>query len=132
MDLPYADDPSWEADIVKLEQRSTEAFLERDLRQLDALFSDELLINSPINRIHDKAKLLSLLGAGVIGHVYCKVEHEVIRRDGDLVIVMGSDVIKDTPSGPTVRRRFTNVWRKEAGGWRLFVRHANVIGEANK
>jgi len=37
---------------VKLEQRSTEAFLERDLRQLDALFSDELLINSPIDRIH--------------------------------------------------------------------------------
>ncbi|HXU54720.1 MAG TPA: hypothetical protein VN744_04750 [Casimicrobiaceae bacterium] len=51
-DSPYADDPGWEADIVKLEQRSTEAFLERDLRQLDALFSDELLINSPIDRIH--------------------------------------------------------------------------------
>ena len=52
MDSPYADDPAWEADIVKLEQLSTEPFLERDLRQLDALFSDELLSNSPIDRIH--------------------------------------------------------------------------------
>jgi len=60
------------------------------------------------------------------------VEHEVIRRDGDLVIVMGSDVVKDTPSGPTVRRRFTNVWRKEAGRWKLFIQHANVIGEVNR
>jgi hypothetical protein len=39
---------------------------------------------------------------------------------------------RDAPSaglvaGQTVERRFTNIWKNEAGTWRLFARHANVI-----
>jgi hypothetical protein len=38
----------------------------------------------------------------------------------------------DAPSaglvaGQPVKRRFTNIWRKEDGTWRLFARHANVV-----
>jgi hypothetical protein len=40
--------------------------------------------------------------------------------------------IGDAPSaglvaGQIIKRRFTNVWKNEAGTWRLFARHANVI-----
>jgi hypothetical protein len=40
--------------------------------------------------------------------------------------------ITDAPSaglvaGKTIKRRFTNIWKKEDGTWRLFARHANVI-----
>ena len=30
-------------------------------------------------------------------------------------------------AGQTVRRRFTNIWKKEGDTWRLWARHANVI-----
>jgi hypothetical protein len=30
-------------------------------------------------------------------------------------------------AGQVTRRRFTNIWKKEGGTWRLFARHANVI-----
>jgi ketosteroid isomerase-like protein len=40
---------------------------------------------------------------------------------------MGSDTVKNSASEPTLRRRFTNIWRKEGDRWRLYVRHANVI-----
>lgn len=132
MESLHTGELDWKAEIVGLEHRANEAFLKCDLEQLDLLFSDELLVNSPMNRINDKTTLLSLLGAGVIRHVFSAFEHELIRRNGDLVVVMGSDQVKDTPSGPTVRRRFTNIWRNEAGGWRLYVRHANVIGQATE
>ena len=132
MESLQAEDLDWKADIVGLEHRANEAFLKCDLEQLDKLFSDDLLVNSPMNRVNDKSTLLSLLGAGVIRHVFSAFEHEVIRRSGDLVVVMGSDEVKDSPSGPTVRRRFTNIWRKEAGGWRLYIRHANVIGQVSE
>ena len=46
-----------------------------------------------------------------------RCEHELIRRDGTRVIVMASEVVKDSPSGPMVRRRCTNIWRKRLG-WR--------------
>jgi hypothetical protein len=40
--------------------------------------------------------------------------------------------LSDAPSaglvaGQPVKRRFTNIWKKERDGWRLFARHANVI-----
>lgn len=125
--MDHADDGNWQTAITAVEEAANAAFLERDLARLDRLFSDELLVNSPINRINDKKTLLELLGSGTIGHVYSKFEHELIRRDGDLVIVMGRDEVKNSASEPTLRRRFTNIWRKESSGWRLFVRHANVI-----
>jgi ketosteroid isomerase-like protein len=117
----------WQAEIVAVEEAANTAFLKRDLARLDQLFSEELLFNSPINIVNDKQKLLDLLGAGVIGHVSSAFKHELVRRDGDLVIVMGSDTVKNSPTEPALRRRFTNIWRKEGDRWRLYIRHANVI-----
>jgi ketosteroid isomerase-like protein len=117
----------WQAEIVAVEEAANTAFLNRDLARLDQLFSEELLVNSPINIVNTKPKLLELLGTGVIGHVSSSFKHELIRRDGDLVIVMGSDTVKNSPSEPTLRRRYTNIWRREGDRWRLYVRHASVI-----
>src|ERR1051325_10883956 len=102
----------WRAEIAAVEDEANEAFLRRDLEKLDELCSDDLVVNSPINRINDKKKLFELLGSGVIGHVSSTFEHELIRRDGELVLVMGSDRVKNSESEPTLHRRFTNIWRK--------------------
>jgi ketosteroid isomerase-like protein len=123
-------DDSWRAEIAAVEEEANEAFLSRDLDRLDRLFSDDLLVNSPINVINDKKQLLRLLRTGVIGHVSTTVEHELIRRDGDLVVVMGSDAVKNSADEPTLARRFTNIWRREGDRWRLYIRHANVIAAA--
>ncbi|HEY1290024.1 MAG TPA: nuclear transport factor 2 family protein [Burkholderiales bacterium] len=122
-------DGSWQAEIVAIEERTNAAFVNRDLEQLEHLFSDELVVNSPINLVNDKKKLLELLGSGAIGHVSSTIRHELIRRDGDLVVVMGSDAVQDSPSEPVLQRRFTNIWRREGDRWRLYIRHANVIAK---
>jgi ketosteroid isomerase-like protein len=122
-------DSEWEAEIIALEEEASRAFVERDLERLDRLFSDQLVVNSPINRVNDKQKILELLGARIIGHVFCRLKHELVRRDGDLVIVMGSDVVQNGPTDPTLLRRVTNVWRREQQGWRLYIRHATIVGE---
>jgi len=128
--LDNAQETDWRAEIAAVEEEANEAFLRRDLEKLDELFSDDLVVNSPINRINDKKKLFELLSSGVIGHVSSTFEHELIRRDGELVLVMGSDAVKNSESEPTLHRRFTNIWRKEGGRWRLYIRHANVIGRS--
>ena len=120
----------WQSDITRVEENANAAFLARDLQRLDELFSDDLVVNSPINRVHDKRKILELLGSRAIGHVSSTYEHELIRRDGDLVIVMGADAVRNRESEPIVRRRFTNVWRREGDRWRLYLRHATVIAQS--
>lgn len=122
VDLEPITDP-----ILALEQAGREAFLARDLRTLENLWSDALQVNSPINRVHSKQQVLALLGAGVIAHTALDATVELVMRHPDTVVVMGSERVVDDPAAPAVHRRFTNVWRREGDAWRLFVRHATIV-----
>jgi ketosteroid isomerase-like protein len=117
------------AEITALEKENCRAFVARDIGRLDQLWSDDLLVNSPINRVNDKRLVLELLQAGVIAHVFLENQIEACRIDGDIAIVMGSETVRDKPDGPTLHRRYTNVWRTEGDAWRIFIRHANLIAE---
>lgn len=110
-----------------LESRNREAYLARDIEGLSRLWSEDLVVNSPINRVHHRPQVLDLLAAGVIAHSSYDVDIEVVDRLGEIVVIMGAERIINAPGTPMVHRRFTNVWRQEAGAWRLFLRHANVI-----
>jgi len=114
----------WRRQIEELQEDGRRAFLAADLARLSELMADDLLVNSPIHRVHDKKTVLDLLARGVIRHA-STVEHiEVIERRGDLVVVMGWDTVTGPPSGGTVHRRFTNVWRAHGSSWQLVVRQA--------
>jgi ketosteroid isomerase-like protein len=115
------------AEVVALDREASRAFVDRDLARLDALFSDSLLVNSPILRVNDKRTVLELLGRGVISHHSVEVEVEAVRSHGDTVVVMGAETVRDTPDSAVLRRRYTNVWRREGNTWRLFIRHANIV-----
>jgi len=117
----------WEKEIRALEKEGCRAFIARDLGRLEVLWSDDFIVNSPINRVQDKQRVFDLLRAGTIAHSTLESEIDLIQRFGDLVVVMGSDRVTNSPDGPVIKRRFTNVWRLEEGSWRLFVRHANVV-----
>jgi hypothetical protein len=118
------------AGVIDLEREHTRAFLERDIARLDELWSDQLVVNSPMNRVLEKRKVLELLGAGVIAHHTYDVEIEFVRETGDALVVMGSDRVTMKPDSPVLRRRFTNVWRREDGRWRMFARQANPVFDA--
>ncbi len=118
----------WQREIAEVEALSCRAFLEQDVDALGRLFADELLVNSPINRIHDKATVLGLLAKGVIRHTGMTQHIERMVRTGDIVIVMGRDTVTNPPDDARVERRFTNVWRAAEGSWRLIARQATIVG----
>jgi len=118
---------NWEEEIRNLEQESRRAFLARDIESLERLFSDDLIVNSPIHRVHRKSQVLDLLRAGVIAHATLESEIEVIEQCGDLAVVMGIEKLTNTPDGPLLSRRFSNVWRPEGDSWRLVVRQATIV-----
>lgn len=124
--LIEGEDDGWRQKIPALEDQACRAFIARDLVRLAELWSDELLVNSPINRVHDKRQALDLLGAGTIAHSSLTSNIETIERRRDLVVVMGSELVINSPGSSVINRRFTNVWRREEGSWRLLLRHANI------
>jgi len=117
----------WEQEIRTLEEQGRVAFLAGDLPTLDGMWDPRLLVNSPLNIVNDKARVLELLGSGRIRHTMDQVEIEHIARYDDVVVVMGRDTVDGPPSNVLTDRRFTNVWQLQDGAWRMIARHAQVI-----
>jgi len=123
--------------VRSLDDQERVAALKRDVAALQRLWSDQFTVNAPNNQVVvGKAAVLdTFVRAGVINFSSFERQIEFVRVDGDLVIIMGLETVKpisDAPSaglvaGQVVKRRFTNIWKKEARTWRLFARHANVI-----
>ena len=119
-------DTNWEDEIRRIEEEGRVAFLAQDVGRLRELFAEELAVNSPMNRINDREQVLDLLARGIIRHESMEQTIERIDRHGDVVVVMGEDVVKNPGQSP-VRRRFTNVWRDLGGSWKLVARQATHI-----
>ena len=117
----------WEQEIRTLEERGRVAFLSGDIPTLDAMWDNRLLVNSPLNVVNDKARVLELLGTGLIRHTMDQVEIEHIARYGVVVVVMGRDTVDGPPTNVLTHRRFTNVWQLQDGAWQMIARHAQVI-----
>ena len=125
---PPIDGTEWQRQIAELEALGCRAVLEQDVARLGTLFADELLVNSPINRIQDKKTVLDLLARGVIRHTSMNQHIERMVRAGDVVVVMGHDEVRNPPDDARVTRRFTNVWRARGETWQLIARQATIVG----
>ena len=106
--------------------------LKRDRTALERLWSDQFTVNAPSNQVViGRHAVLDLVQQGIIHYSSFQRTIEFIRVSGDLGIVMGAETVhpigKEPLAGETVQRRFTNIWRKEAGTWRMIARHAHVI-----
>jgi len=118
---------TWEQDIRASEEENRVAFLNADVAALDRLWTEDFLVNSPLNLVNDKPRTLALLQAGRIRHTSLTSEIERMTRHGDVVVVMGRDRVTDPPGNTITHRRFTNLWRLERGAWRCFARHASKL-----
>ncbi len=117
----------WQQDVLAREEENRVAFLARDIATLDRLWTDDFVVNSPLNLVNDKARTLALLEAGRIRHTSLSFDVEHMACHGDVVVVMGRDRVTDPPDDTISHRRFTNLWRLQDGAWRCFARHANVV-----
>lgn len=118
---------TWEQDIRALEEAGRVAFLAADTKTLDAMWDEELLVNSPLNIINDKARVLDLLATGRIRHTFDDVVIEQVHRYDNVVVVMGRDRVDGPPHGAVMDRRFTNIWQLQDGEWKMIARHAQIV-----
>lgn len=126
-----------EAAVRALDDQERIAALNRDVPALERLWSDQFTVNAPNNQvvIGKRAVLETFVGSGVINFSSFERQIEFIRVDGDFAFIMGAETVRpisDAPAaglvaGQAIQRRFTNIWKKEAGTWRLFARHATVM-----
>jgi ketosteroid isomerase-like protein len=121
-----------ENEIRAMDDRERQATLTKDTNALKTIWSRELIVNAPINAVVRSTG--NIADRPVIArNKYSSFtrQTEAIQVIGAIVVSMGSETIvptHDTPKkGQLVKRRYTHVWIKEDGSWKLAARHANDI-----
>jgi len=133
MSAPQAND---EAEISKtiasIEDQEDRAVLEGNIAKVDELWADGLTVNGPNNRIIRKPQILELMKTHT-GLQYSKFERrrEALVVHSDCVVTMGYEIVVPKGNVPnsdkTVKRRYTNVFYREGGRWRIIARQATII-----
>jgi len=116
-----------ETEVRKLDLAHADAILRGDLTALDKLWTEDFKVNNPFNQI-DRADRIR---TGAVTYSSFVREAEAVLIHGDTVIVMGREIVvpkgNSPDSGKTINRRYTNIWMKRSGNWRMVARHASVI-----
>jgi len=103
----------------------------KDAAALEKVWSLEMKVNSPGNKIMDRATVLALLKDGQIKYSAYSNVVESTSTFKDLVIVMGHEDLTEAvgpDAGKPKTRRYTDVWQKDqAGAWMLIARQATYI-----
>jgi len=127
----FAQNSQIEDEIKELEQMEVKAVLENDTITLKKLWDKEYVVNNPDNKVvlaKPNSVFRPVLNKPRISFTRV-VEHITIK--GNIVFSMGHETIipgGNLPkSGQTVQRRYTHVWMKADGTWKLVARHANEI-----
>ena len=123
---------SLETLIRRLDRAEAQGLLHRDSTALRRLWARDFTVNNPRNSItRGSDQVVGLIRNGTIDYSSFARELETMLFYGSTVIVMGSETLtpvnKAACAGQTVRRRFTHLWMRRDGEWRLTARHANVV-----
>jgi hypothetical protein len=108
------------------------ALVAGDSAAFGAGFTADAVVNSPFNNVVTAAEAARRSRAGALNYkyVHTSVEYAAARRD-DEVVFMGEETYEPAAgarhAGKTVRRRFTDLYRKVRGKWLLSLRQATII-----
>jgi ketosteroid isomerase-like protein len=116
-----------EKEIRRLELLHADAVLRGDLAAMDKIWTTDFKVNNPFNEV-DKADRIR---TGAVTYSSFVREPESVQIHKNTVIVMGRETVvpkgASPDAGKTINRRYTNIWMKREGKWRLIARHASVI-----
>jgi len=126
----FAQDADTESEIRRLEQMEVQAILKKDTVALLKLWDKDYVVNAPDNKIN-------FAGKTTLDRPVLKRSRTSLTRDIEQIIIRGNTVFSmggetvvtenEINSQQIVKRRYTNIWIKQDGSWKLVARHANII-----
>jgi hypothetical protein len=128
--ISYAQDPR-EPEIRRLETIEREAVLKGDTVVLYKLWSPQMVVNAPANRVGSVEVTKMHTRSGKLNYAAFDRNIEKITFNDNLAIVMGEEKLKpqglSDNSGKLITRRFTNIWKFADNSWTIIARQATII-----
>ena len=120
-----------EKEMKQLEKAQSDAIVNHDTLTLFNIWAEDFFVNSPSHQIANYEQTKGFIRARLIDYSLFETNLEKMQAYDDVVITMGNELLKPIGKAPlagqTVKRRYTHVWMKRKGAWRLVARHAHII-----
>lgn len=119
------------AAAIEAAMRFDRAILAHDAQVFADTFTEDAVVNNPFNRIARKPDAVANFATGLIDYTSLErvIEYAATRGEHD-VVLMGEEhltpVGKARFAGKQVKRRTTEIWTDESGGWKLALRQATI------
>jgi hypothetical protein len=127
--------PDRAAEVAEVEEREAQATLRNDLKALDALWSESLIVSSSANLVLTKSQASTLFRAGRIRLKTFERRISKLAVIGDVALATGNEsfTVKDDPTGKEPSSadlficNYMNAWKLEGGVWKLIGRHVGFM-----
>jgi hypothetical protein len=128
---PWADDPAVQA-VLAQRRAGLEAMMAGTMSAETERYSTTFVANTPGGGVVTGEAMLRLFSTGGLRYSHVEQRVDYAGSHGpDVVVIMGEEIVVPgegmANAGQRVRRRFTDVFRRENGEWRHDLRHANVL-----
>lgn len=120
----------WTAEIEDAERRLRAASLAGDVAALDALLADDLVFTNQHGHVLDKHGDLELHRSGALRLSSLSFSDYQLQNiaDGVVLATLRADARGLAGGQPfEAALRFTRVWRRDAGAWRIKAAHCSFI-----
>jgi hypothetical protein len=131
----HAGEPTSDPEAMRLgaELDAAEAatHVKRDPAEVERIWSEAFIVTNLFGTVLTRSEALDRVRKGLIRFTAMTRTVEHARRSGDGLVTIGREELTGSagsvvPPGKTMVIRYTHVWRKESGTWRLDVRHASI------
>ena len=114
-----------EKTIRKLDNERIQAQIGADALALDRIYADDFIGVGPSGTVRTKAQVISDFTSGDLKFQSITTDDVQVRVYGDTVVEIGLSTMSGQDKGRAVPRdtRFTRVWVKQQGRWRLVANH---------
>ncbi len=120
--------------VKRLSNEEVQAFLRKDANALARLWSDDLVVTNPVNKLVTKQDVLGMITSGVLVITSFDRTIEYSHAYQKTVVLAGTETVtwggRMPNAGKTERLRFTAVWMNQRGRWQEVARHANTVPPA--
>ena len=130
--LPARAPASSDEDLLALDARWNTLRLQPDVPALEALLADDWMLTHSDGRVQHKADYLDELRTRSRSNQRILNEDVRLRRYGDTAVVTGTSIQSGLGNGQpwSGRFRFTRVWVRRDGVWRMVASHSSRIADA--
>ncbi|MGH9354839.1 MAG: nuclear transport factor 2 family protein [Terriglobia bacterium] len=116
-------------EILKLQDQWDQALVRKDVRFIQHLYDDNIAYTNTQGTMLTKPQLIDLYESGVLTFYRMNHEDVKVRVFGDTAVLTGRSTSTMAYKGRVSHgpRRFTSVFVKENGQWRLVAHHVSLI-----